>query len=244
MMAQSVNPRATVTPKRVVSVARGGAPPSASEDATPLRTSPPGHTATHPRDRVPHLDLPGGHSTFATQGRAAAGGFNLHSVIREVRDEMTSPDPRMLTKEVNQRIKPADRDTALEQALAIAVYNVISRSRYSTSPDDHAQVDAQDRDVGGGPQRSSKVAGIREAWRRVLESWTNTGPGPGEFKFLGDCTASDLEYTVSINEEHARRTLANAAKNRRLAELIAEHGVTVVRELPDETLARVLGGAA
>lgn len=157
--------------------------------------------------------------------------FNLCALVREVCDESDQTDPTMLAKEVNQRIRRADRDAALEQALGAVLWQFVSRHRSSVGPSQPA--------VGSGG-RSSKVAGIR-GLARALRDRVSVGSDPSDWKFLGDCTAEDLAYAAGLREEHARRVMARADQYRRLAELLAEHDATTVHELPAEVLGDTLG---
>jgi hypothetical protein len=156
--------------------------------------------------------------------------FDLRALVREVCDHSTVADPLMLAKEVNRRIKQADRDAALESALPLVVQNELGRLRMRH----HAP-------IPGTPQPSRKVAGIREMWRRTLRDRINVGPDVSDWKFLADCTAEDLDYAAALREEHARRNAARAAQYRRLAELLNGHGVSTVGELPESALKDGLG---
>lgn len=152
--------------------------------------------------------------------------LNLRAMVREVCDTSDYPDPAMIAKEVNRRLKKTERDAALELVLPVFVQNVIGQMRMGHS---HAP-----------PKSSRKVSSIREAWRRVLRDRINVGPEPGDWKFLGDCGADDLTYAAAIREEHARRNAARAEQYRRVAELLDEHGVPFVKDLPDHVLGPVL----
>lgn len=159
--------------------------------------------------------------------------FDLRKLVREVCDTSEIADPAQLAKEVNGRLKRQERDAALEACLPLFVQTVLGQMRMSTH-----------RPEPTAPQESRKVRGIREAWRRMLRDRISVGPNEGDWKFLSDCTGTDLDYAASIREEHARRNMARAEQYRQLAELLEEHGVTTVGELPDDTLGSALGEAA
>jgi hypothetical protein len=167
--------------------------------------------------------------------------FNLRVLVRDVCDSSTIPDPALLAKEVNRRIQKADRDAALEQALRVFVQNVISRAR--NSPGGHTTLDTQAIRATGG-STSHKVAGIRNAWRRMLQDRIAVGSDLGAWKFLRDCTAVDLDYAASIREDHARQNAARARQLRQLAELLVTHNAATVSALPDDVLGPALGAAA
>lgn len=159
--------------------------------------------------------------------------FDLRKLVRDVCENSTVADPAALAKEVNQQIKRTERDAALEAALPLFVQNILGQLRMRSH-----------RPVPVIPQPSRKVQGIRETWRRMLRDRINVGPDVSDWKFLADCTAEDLDYAASIREEHARRNAARAEQYRQLAELLEEHGVDTVGELPDGTLGSALGDAA
>jgi hypothetical protein len=167
--------------------------------------------------------------------------FDLRALIREVRDTLPAPDPRLLAKEVHRRVRRSDLDSALAQALPALVYSMISSERSSSSPGGQLRDDTHITAAAGGFV-SSKVAGIA-AWHRKLSNWINVGPNVDEWKLLRDCTASDLDYSASTKEEHARRVQAHATELRTLAALLTEHRVTTVGELPEAVLAPVLSAS-
>lgn len=181
-------------------------------------------------------------------------GFNLRMLIREVADSSTIADPARLAEEVARRISSRDRAAALEQALPTLVQHVVSRRRVSLDMTDAfpAHTPAPGSSSGGAvseahsaAQRpSSKVAGIRETWRRMLRDRIAVGPERGDWKFLGDCTIADLQFASSIREEHARRNAARAEQLRDLADRLGKSGVETVGQLPDSDLGDALGAAA
>jgi hypothetical protein len=154
---------------------------------------------------------------------------------------------RLLAKEVNRRIKKEDRDTALEQTLAMVIPQIISADRYHTRPPSGQGVaDTQRMPAAGGPQSSRKVAAIRAAngWRTILNNtWINTGPATSDYKPLRDCTIADLTYSTSMKRTHISRVTAVLDLEDRLISLCTEHDVNRVSQLPEAVLAEVLGGA-
>lgn len=159
--------------------------------------------------------------------------FDLRKLVRDVCENSTVADPAALAKEVDRRIKRQERDSALEACLPLYVQRELGQMRMATH-----------RPAPATPQSSRKVQGIRETWRRMLRDRINVGPDVADWKFLADCTAEDLAYAASIREEHARRNAARAEQYRQIAELLEEHGVDTVGELPDTTLGSALGDAA
>lgn len=172
----------------------------------------------------------------------ATGEFDLRALVRNVADTSDSADPGALADEVLTRIEPHDRVGALEQSLRVFVQHVISLTRYRVSPS--AQSDPGNQPVRGAgenpPTGSWKVAGVREGWRQQLRDRIFVGT-THMWKFLGDCTRDDCGVAAAIRDSHARTNAARAQLFRRLADLITQHQVTKVSELPDDVLAAVLG---
>lgn len=171
--------------------------------------------------------------------------FNLRALIHEVCDTSTITDPTTLAKEVARRIGRNQQREALEQALPVLVLNVISRSRggATDTPGGQGADDLQLPTAAGG-QSSRKVRGIRETWRRMLRDRVSVGPDRGDWKFLADCDADDLAYAEQIRRDHAAANVAAADRFAALRELLDEHGVATVGELPDDELGDTLGEAA
>lgn len=168
-------------------------------------------------------------------------GFNLRALIRDVADSSTIADPATLADEVARRIGPKQRADALAQALPTVVQHVVSRDRAQVTPGGQRLADAH---RGPSARGSSKVAGIRETWRRMLRDRIAVGPARDDWKFLADCTATDLQFAAEIREEHARRNAARADQLRELADRLARAGVATVGQLPDSDLGAALGAAA
>lgn len=162
-------------------------------------------------------------------------GFDLRALVREVCDTSTMTDPATLAKEVGRRIGRNEQRAALDQALPLVVQHVISRRQPIAMPEQRS---------AATPNRSRKVASIRETWRRMLRDRIAVGPDTSDWKFLGDCTAEDLAYAAAIREDHARRNAARAQQLRDLADLLAEHGASTVSELPEPVLSASLQEAA
>lgn len=172
--------------------------------------------------------------------------FVLNRLIREVSVQSDTADPDELADEVDKRIKPAQRHAALKQALAVAVRVYVSRTRSpipAASDKREPAAEGSTKSTSPAPRPASaswKVGAIREAWQRALQNRINVGPNEGDWKFLADCTVLDLTHAASTREVLARRNMERASQLRLLADLLTEHDVQVVSQLPDIVLSRTL----
>lgn len=160
--------------------------------------------------------------------------FNLRALIREVCDSSTIADPRTLSLEVFKHIDPDDYPLGLQQALPNLVGAVVSQSRMQNDAPNMA-----------GPRRpkSRKVAGYQQL-AVMLRDRLNVGPDVTDWKFLGDCTATDLTYAKQVRESIARANQTKALQYGYLASQLAEHGVDTVKDLPENLLTEALQDAA
>ena len=157
--------------------------------------------------------------------------FSLRKLATEIWSEMGGCEYHVLAKELARRIRPADREAALGEALVQWAY------LFNTTVG-HASPPGTGQGEGGAGQqnsgRSRKVAAIREEWRRRMTRHISTADGQ---KAIGDCTAEDLVFNAQVLETLATANQRKAAWERRLATAVEEHGVEKVRELPDDVLA-------
>ena len=156
--------------------------------------------------------------------------FSLRRLATEVWDEMDGCEYHVLAKELARRIRPADREAALGEALVQWAY------AFNTTVG-HASPPGTGQGEGAGQQnsgRSRKVAAIRADWQRRMTRHISTADGQ---KAIGDCTAEDLIFNAEVLETLASANQRKAAWERRLAAAVEEHGAGCVRELPDEALA-------
>ena len=162
--------------------------------------------------------------------------IDLRALIREVCETSTMADPTSIAREVEKRIDAGELGEALAQALPAVVHNVVSRMRGpipSDSPGGHGSRDAHSPTAAG---RSSKVAGIRDAWARMLRNRVSVGPAPDAWKFLANCNADDLAYAAQLRRSHAAANTIAAERFERLGEALTAHGVGTVGELPPGAL--------
>jgi hypothetical protein len=163
--------------------------------------------------------------------------FNLHELIRQVCAETADLNLHKIANEVDARIRPENREAALRQALPRIVYEVARGPRRGTRvQDDGDGATELDRKRSA---RSSKVAGIREYWRKALLELHSVN-GVGDLKRLADLTRDDLLFNIKAREEVARRNAAKALEFRSLLDLVTRHDVERVGDLPEDVLAVTL----
>ncbi|HZB31265.1 MAG TPA: hypothetical protein VE465_13960 [Streptosporangiaceae bacterium] len=166
----------------------------------------------------------------------AGGSFNLRDLVRDVTASSPATDPGSLADEVARRIPAEHRDVALRAMLRGYVREFITQDRMThTDPPARAP-----KPTNGG--RSWKRDGIRDAWRKRLQDRLHVAADASAWKFLGDCGYDDLTFAALERRTAAERTLSKAEEYEALADLLKEHGVETVRELPAEVLASRLDG--
>lgn len=161
--------------------------------------------------------------------------FNLRALVREVAAASKAADPGDLAEEVFPKIPRKEMASAVREMLRTYVRIVLGESR-SVGHLAQEGVGSPGDDVSRTAGRSLKVAAIREAWRARLTDRIHTGPASTAWKLLGDCTADDLLFAADERRHVAERTLSRAVFYERLAEVVKDHGVTSVKELPDDAL--------
>lgn len=177
--------------------------------------------------------------------------FSLYDFARDIQRRNDTIDPDTLAKEVGSALEespPADQAAALEQALRSYVQHVLAnvRRRPSVFPGGHAPFDAHGTSAAGDSNqrdssRSWKTRGSRQYWHPKLEDpyWAGTAT---DWLRFGDLGVAALNLNA---EYHAKLAAANHAKAVELhewAELLVEHNVAVIRDLPASVLRQRLGG--
>jgi hypothetical protein len=157
--------------------------------------------------------------------------FSLRVLCREVWEDLGGCDYHVLAKEVRRRIKAADRDGALDEAL-------VEYSRVFAL----GQRPALSKQKPGAGKRNSarswKVQGTRQMWPQ-LKAHIFTSDGQ---KALGKCTAADLIFHAELLEKQSRQLVRKASRERELAATLGAHKVDRVENLPDEVLAEFFAG--
>ena len=157
--------------------------------------------------------------------------FSLRALCRQVWEDLGGCDYHVLAKEVRRRIKAADRDAALDEALV----------EYSRVFALGQRPPLRKQKPGAGQQnsaRSWKVQGTRQMWPQLrAHIFTRDGQ-----KALGKCTAADLIFHAELLEKQSRQLVRKASRERELAAALKAHKVDRVENLPDEVLAEFFAG--
>jgi hypothetical protein len=163
-----------------------------------------------------------------------SGEFSLRALHREVWEELGGCDYHVLAKEVQRRVKAADREAALSEALV--EYSRVFAIGLRPSSSRKARPGAGQRNSG----RSAKVAGIRRAWPQLRATYfTKDGQKP-----LGECSMTDVIFVAEHLDKKARENQRKAVWMRDVAGAMKAHQAQHVRDLPDDVLAKFLIGEA
>lgn len=158
--------------------------------------------------------------------------FNLRALVRETLATTPASDPREIASAVFVQIPTNQRAAALVDCLVSVVREVIGSQRPHNQPEPSP----------GAKPGSWKVKGIREEWARYLD--TRWHVGEAQWKRLADCTRDDLLFAAHERRVNAERNIAAATELEGLADLLAEHKVHHVAELPEDVISKAMGQAA
>lgn len=161
--------------------------------------------------------------------------FDLRALVRDVLRASEQPNPDWLVEAVLARVPEGEMAEALRQALPSIIREAAARER-SANPI------APSSSMPTKAPGSWKVQAIREEWQRALRNRIHVGPG--DYKFLGDCTYDDLLFAAAERTAIADKNAAIARSYNALAALLTEHDAKTVRDLPAEVLAPAIGRAA
>lgn len=155
--------------------------------------------------------------------------INLHAIATDVLLDSVSPDPGVMAQEFVMRI-PLEQYRDALLALARAYMREVVRAKRQ----------AQN---GGAPNAggSRKVAAVREAWKRLLDT-PEFVPSAG-WLFLRDATAQQVVEMAGLRESKSQELRAAAARYRRLADRMKASDVMRVGDLPEDVLSLLLAEA-
>lgn len=155
---------------------------------------------------------------------------NLNELIAAAQDDV-GPDPHDIAARVEPLIPETERHAVFLALLAR--YIVDTKPRLT-------QVLGPVRSPTAPPAaRSAKVAAYREHARFLR---LNVNVGPGERKWMEDCTYADLMFAAHNRRQKAAETVAAAEQYEELAALLKQHRATTVGRLPRRVLDAFLDG--
>lgn len=156
--------------------------------------------------------------------------LNLNALARQVLAESPSPDP---------------------SAMAATLVSLIPKNRYHDALLLMARdfmrhaIGDQRASVNGGPPNaggSKKMQASAAAWKRLLNT-PEFLPSAG-WLFLKDATAEQVREMATVREAKAGELRMSASRYRAVAEAMRHSRAMRVADLPEDTLARLLGPEA
>lgn len=182
---------------------------------------------------------------------------SLRSLILAALAEDADADPRSIAELVADRIPEDVKQQVLLSALTWRVRSVMSQDRNtalshaftpapaarpaqpavcrpSLLPPTSRPSSIQAESIDHRPNRSAKVAGIRDWWSDMLASRVHVGDK--QWKPLGECGVKELQFAETERRDQAERHLKTAKMYLRLRQLLDEHEVSTVAELPSDAV--------
>ena len=147
--------------------------------------------------------------------------FNLTHTIREIADTTSLSDPREIAEKLVSMIPKDHIKAVLMQTLPTYVATTFSRDRlHSEAPK-------------ASKPRSSKVAAVRDDWKRRLNTPLVVG---GTWKRFSDCTAADLYVVAASLRANAEQSMSKALYYETIADILEPDAVVASLEF-DPTVA-------
>jgi hypothetical protein len=169
--------------------------------------------------------------------------FSLSEFVRGVHYDTAEIDPDKLTKAVITALAGATKDEqaiALEQAIRSFVQHSLNNVRHSPKifPGGQGSDGAQSGGAAGEPKansaRSWKTRGASDYWRVQLEIpyWD----GAETWVAFGDLTSDALDRMTAYHSKLAVANQLKATEMHDWSELLREHKVTTIKDLPEAVL--------
>lgn len=156
---------------------------------------------------------------------------SFYSIVADVMASCPNPHPRVVADAVIVALPKSRYEEALRESLWLYVRQVSSASH--TNPDSSHAVPA------GGRPHSETSAGAGRMGAAVSLAWLrkSVSVSEGVYKFLGDCTADDLDVLAEVRRAHAKSNAEAADRYERLASLMREARAATLGALPVDVLA-------
>lgn len=145
---------------------------------------------------------------------------SLHSLIARVLAETDLADPREVAAKVAGMIAPDQREHILINAIADSVRSVMGERRNV----------AMTNALAPRPNRSAKVAGIRDWWAEMCAARVHVGGS--QWIALGDCGEPELAFAEQERRADAEREIGRADMYGQLRKLLRKHKAHTVAQLP------------
>jgi hypothetical protein len=163
----------------------------------------------------------------------------LRDLIRQViADHPTEQIPE-LAKHVVTLTPAEDLSRFYEYTLRSKIVEVLSNDRntamahvFGGAPVSNEEPEDDDEDESEVHRESWKVTSVRNWWTKMLEA--SVYVEDKQKKLLGDCTAEECRFLATDRRTMADDLLNKADEFEKLAALIEEHNVSIVRELPEQ----------
>lgn len=177
--------------------------------------------------------------------RARGAPFDLLGLIRDVcRNAGTVTDPAQLAKEVHRRVPKAAYGEALASALRrIVAWELNNSQRAMQIVRPSAALEAPDGTGRPKPSaRSPYVEGLRAeaAHTKYLRTLFKVDDDPTHRLPYGKCGRTELDYIITYRRKVAAANTAEADAHQYMRELLDQHEVDRVEQLPEEVLAATL----
>lgn len=158
---------------------------------------------------------------------------DLRALIRDIADGAPEPEPSVVTDKVLGQLSAVERRVALAACLPGYVSDLLRRDAALARHRPPVTVEQ-----GGQRFASRRVAAVRAD---VLRTRFYTGVA---WKWLGECTADDLDGAAGQRDEAAAALRAEADRWRALAAFMRGQRLATVAAVPSVDLERFLDGAA
>ena len=155
-------------------------------------------------------------------GHDSTAGSAVAALIRDVINTTSLTDPRAIAEQVATSTPEQHLRAAFESLLVEHVRSILGQQR-------NKALSAATRQGA-----SAKLRGRRDWWASVLESRLYVGAG--NWRMLGDCTATDLQFAAKQRREDAEREMGRARTYDTLRSALRVHRVATVAELPPDVL--------
>lgn len=150
--------------------------------------------------------------------------WSLSKTISTKLQEAVNPGPHLVAQEVANEVP----DHLLRKTLATALIAIVGDSIRS-------QRNHQINSNG-----SSKWKGVAEDIESGVVDFLRLNVFCGEWKFMGECTADDLDYKVDELNEEALELQDTAERYQKIANKMRQKKLTTVSDLPKKEIAKIL----